>query len=58
MAQTLSDVVLRRTGAGAAGYPGDGVAELTAADMQRELGWSDERTQSELAALKGFYEIV
>lgn len=58
MAQTLIDVVVRRTGLGAAGYPGDaGVADI-AARMQAEMGWSEDRRASELESLKRFYEIL
>ena len=57
MAVTLNDVVIRRTGLGAAGYPGDALANDVAHRMQAELGWSDERKTSELASLKRFYEI-
>ena len=35
MAHTLVDVVVRRTGLGAAGYPGDAVAGARAADVIR-----------------------
>jgi glycerol-3-phosphate dehydrogenase len=58
MAQTLSDVVIRRTGLGAAGHPGDAIARDVAARMRGELSWSDEKTQAELAALKAFYAIT
>lgn len=58
MAQTLSDVVIRRTGLGAAGYPGDAVANDIAVCMQQLLGWSDERVQAERAALGDFYKIT
>jgi glycerol-3-phosphate dehydrogenase len=58
MAQTLADVVIRRTGLGAAGYPGDAVACDVAARMQLLLGWPDERTESEIEDLRAFYEIV
>ncbi len=57
MAHTLIDVVVRRTGLGAAGYPGDAAATDAAKRMQTELGWSDERRAEELESLKGFYEI-
>jgi len=57
MAQTLADVVVRRTGLGAAGYPGDVASNNVANRIQAELGWSDERTAQELAALRRFYEI-
>lgn len=58
MAQTLADVVVRRTGAGAAGYPGDAVANDAATRLQQLLAWSDERKRSELDELKRFYAIV
>jgi glycerol-3-phosphate dehydrogenase len=58
MAQTLSDVVIRRTGLGAAGYPGDAVAGDIAIRMQQLLRWSDERLNDELDALRAFYTIV
>ena len=57
MAQTLSDVVIRRTGLGAAGYPGDTAATRIAEQMQQLAGWSDERKQKDLEALKRFYVI-
>jgi glycerol-3-phosphate dehydrogenase len=58
MAQTLSDVVIRRTGQGSTGYPGDAVAGDIARRMQTELRWSDERTTRELEQLKQFYAIT
>ena len=58
MAQTLSDVVIRRTGLGAAGYPGDAVVDDVARRMQQLIGWSDERVSAERAALRDFYAIT
>jgi glycerol-3-phosphate dehydrogenase len=58
MAQTLSDVVIRRTGLGAAGYPGDATACDAAMRMQKLLGWTDDHMDKELAALKAFYAIA
>jgi len=55
MAMTLADVVMRRTGAGAAGYPGDDIVEDCAARMRALLGWSDGKTASEIAALRSSY---
>jgi glycerol-3-phosphate dehydrogenase len=57
MAQTLADVVIRRTGHGSTGYPGDSVAQGLADRVKEELGWSEERSISELDALKRFYQI-
>jgi glycerol-3-phosphate dehydrogenase len=58
MAHTLVDVVVRRTGIGETGYPGDERATAVADRMQGALGWSDERKTLELAALRNFYKIV
>jgi len=58
MAQTLADVMVRRTGVGAAGYPGDGPVHDNARAMQQLCGWSSERTSSEVAALKRFYDVL
>ena len=58
MAHTLTDVVVRRTGLGALGYPGDVVALDIAGRMQQMLGWSDERVQVERTALRDFYKIT
>ena len=58
MAQTLVDVVVRRTARGAAGYPGDGRAFEYASAMQSLAGWSIERLASEITALKRFYELT
>jgi glycerol-3-phosphate dehydrogenase len=58
MARTLIDVVVRRTGLGAAGYPGDAVVDDVASRMQTELGWTKERTARERELLKRFYEIA
>jgi glycerol-3-phosphate dehydrogenase len=58
MAQTLCDVVIRRTGQGSLSYPGDAVAGDIADRIRSELGWSDERTRRELDGLKRFYEIT
>ena len=58
MAQTLNDVLIRRTGWGAAGYPGDAIAVDCANRMQAELRWSDDQKARELETLKRFYEIT
>jgi glycerol-3-phosphate dehydrogenase len=57
MAQTLTDVVVRRLGLGAAGHPGERVAGEVAGRMQSALGWSEERKQREVEALQTFYQI-
>ncbi len=58
MAHSLIDVVVRRTGLGGLGYPGDVVANDIAGRMQQVLGWSDERVQTERAALRDFYKVT
>ena len=57
MAHTLVDVVVRRTGLGAAGYPGDAVAGDAARRMQSLLGWTDVRMSDECDALRKFYAL-
>ena len=57
MAHTLIDVIVRRTGLGATGYPGDVAVAEIAGRMQSLLGWSDVRTAEERAALRRFYAI-
>jgi len=56
-ALTLEDVVVRRTGLGALGYPGDSCVARCAALMAGELGWSAERMADEQAMVRQFYEI-
>jgi glycerol-3-phosphate dehydrogenase len=58
MAQTLTDVVVRRTGIGAAGHPGQRVATECADAMQKELGWSDAQKSRQLEDLTHFYDIT
>jgi glycerol-3-phosphate dehydrogenase len=58
MAHTLTDVVVRRTGFGAAGYPGDEVVNTIAARMQPALGWTDDRREREIQSLRRFYEVI
>ena len=58
MAHTLSDVVIRRSGLGAAGKPADSVVNDAANRMQTMLGWSEERKTREMDALNRFYEII
>lgn len=48
MARTLPDIVLRRTGIGTLGDPGDEVLEAVARVAAQELGWDDKRRDAEL----------
>jgi glycerol-3-phosphate dehydrogenase len=55
MALTLEDMVLRRTGLGAAGYPGDEAILKVERLMREELAWTSSRVQDEIQLLKEFY---
>ncbi len=55
MAKTLSDVVLRRTGIGASGFPGVGSLRAVATLMAGELNWSPGRTEEEIREVEAFY---
>lgn len=55
MALTLEDIVLRRTGLGSAGYPGDEVILRVERIARDELGWSSSRVHDEIQGLKEFY---
>jgi hypothetical protein len=57
MAVTLSDALIRRTGAGAGGHPGQEAAKAAATIMGVELGWSAAQMGQELQALDAFYAI-
>jgi glycerol-3-phosphate dehydrogenase len=58
MAQTLVDVVVRRTMLGTAGHPGQAIARTCAEILARELRWTPTRVSVELDALRRFYEPV
>jgi glycerol-3-phosphate dehydrogenase len=49
MARTLSDIVLRRTGIGTLGNPGEKILRKVAAVAARELQWTPERMEQEIA---------
>jgi glycerol-3-phosphate dehydrogenase len=55
MALTLEDAVLRRTGLGTAGYPGDEAILKVERLMRNELGWTSARVEDEVRLLKEFY---
>jgi glycerol-3-phosphate dehydrogenase len=56
MAQTLSDVLLRRTMVGIGPMVGLDVDEAAAQVTARHLGWSEERARSEVAAYREYVE--
>ncbi|HOX40452.1 MAG TPA: glycerol-3-phosphate dehydrogenase/oxidase [Candidatus Brocadiia bacterium] len=49
MALTLKDVIMRRTGLGGLGHPGDDVIRKVAGVVAAELGWDDERREKEIS---------
>ena len=55
MAVRLSDVLLRRTDAGARGYPGVDVVEAAADLMAERLSWTPSRRAEEIAAFTRTY---
>ncbi len=55
MAHRLSDVVLRRTDLGSAGHPGDAALAAAAGVMAKDLGWTPERTEAEIADVRGLF---
>lgn len=57
-AASLSDVLLRRTGAGAAGHPGREAVEAAAAVLAAELGWDAARMARETTAFDAVYPPV
>jgi glycerol-3-phosphate dehydrogenase len=57
MAVRLSDIVVRRTGLGAAGHPGSDALAACARIAAAELGWDTTRETSEIAAVEQLYEV-
>jgi glycerol-3-phosphate dehydrogenase len=49
MAMRLADVVFRRTDVGHTGYPGRAALKTCAETMAREMGWNENRVESEIA---------
>jgi glycerol-3-phosphate dehydrogenase len=52
MALTLADILIRRTGIGTLGYPGDQVLETIAQIAARELKWDRSRLEREMEATR------
>jgi glycerol-3-phosphate dehydrogenase len=57
MALRLPDIVIRRSGLGAAGHPGAAVVAGIAGVAATELGWPDARMREEIDAVDAFYAI-
>ena len=52
MAQTLPDVVFRRTGLGTAGHPGSAVLKIAADEMAGYMGWNAAARADQLSAVE------
>jgi glycerol-3-phosphate dehydrogenase len=57
MAVRLTDALIRRTEAGAAGHPGTDAVEHAAAIMARALDWDERRMRNEIAEVDAFYRL-
>jgi len=57
MALKLSDALIRRTEAGAAGHPGSDAIERAAAIMARAHEWDEWRMRNEIAEVEAFYRL-
>ncbi|MBU6298859.1 MAG: FAD-dependent oxidoreductase, partial [Alphaproteobacteria bacterium] len=55
MAQTLEDVILRRTGIGQLGAPSPAELETVSRLMAQQLDWNEARRQAEIEASRGVY---
>ena len=58
MAVRLSDIVIRRTGLGAAGAPDDAALAACGRIAARELEWPADRIAEEIAAVQQFYTMA
>jgi len=56
MAQTLADVVFRRTDLGTGANPGEKAVETCAFLMAKELGWDAVQIQDELEKVRTFFQ--
>ncbi len=57
LALTLEDVIVRRTGLGAGGHPGEAAVRAAAAIVAGPLGWSPARVDDEVGGVTRFYQI-
>jgi glycerol-3-phosphate dehydrogenase len=55
MACALTDIVVRRTGIGSSGHPGDAIVRAAAQIAAEEGGWDADRRDREIAAVDAFY---
>lgn len=56
MAQTLSDVILRRTDMGSGEHPGKSILRACAEVMAGELGWDSRKIREEINAVEDIYK--
>jgi glycerol-3-phosphate dehydrogenase len=56
-ARRLDDVIMRRTGLGAARWPGDAVVARASDLLARELRWSDAERAAEVDRLRDLYRV-
>ena len=52
MAQTLSDVVFRRTGLGTTGHPGPAALKIAADEMASQMSWTAGKSAAQLSAVE------
>ena len=57
MARTLKDIMMRRTGFGTLGNPGDDVIEKIATVAAAELGWDSARKKKEIDTIKALLKL-
>jgi glycerol-3-phosphate dehydrogenase len=57
MANTLMDVLVRRTELGSFGHPGTSTLEKCAGLLAKELGWDDQRITHEINVAENFYKL-
>ena len=55
-AKTLCDIMMRRTGTGTLGNPGDEITEKIASLAAEMLGWDKNRKDREIASLMKVYQ--
>jgi glycerol-3-phosphate dehydrogenase len=56
-AKTLRDIMLRRTGIGTLGNPGNAVIDKIASLAAGMMGWSEKRKEEEIASLIKVYDL-
>ena len=57
MALTLKDILMRRTGIGTLGDPGDGTISMIADMAAKELNWDDARKTKEINEVKKLFKM-